>query len=182
MGHYGMSCQYWKPPLRYMHAGDNQYLVGVGDWWWDNSDTCGQCLIVKNGNRTVNLVIADYCPECSPKQLDINQYASAALSPRERPQNFRNLTVYKGDCVWETRQPRIFLDQGSSMYNWYMIPLYFPRPALSVEVLGQKAYHDNYGRWVIGFKNVYPRAGYIHTVFIKFSDSVTYALPHIFTG
>ena len=78
---FNLACQYWQPPkLTYMNSGLNKYVTGVGVKLWDSSEACGQCLEVINGNKSVIVVIADYCPPpCTPMQLDLNPYASAAL-------------------------------------------------------------------------------------------------------
>lgn len=158
---YPMSCQYWQPPaLTYMNSGFNRFVVGVGGKLWKGSETCGQCLEIKSQYRVILVVIADYCPPpCTPMQLDLNPMASAALSvSKTQPRNHYNLTARKVDCHWGIEMS-FYLDKGSSVYNWYMIPLYIKRPLKSVKVLGQYAYHDLYGRWVIGFKKKFPLLG-----------------------
>jgi hypothetical protein len=161
MGMYGMSCQYWQPPkLTYMHPGFNPYLTGAGSWWWRNSSACGQCLEVKRGDAAVILVIADYCPECTPKQLDMNNYASEILNNNNRARNYLDLKVRRVSCDWGGAAINVnryyYLDKGSSIFNWYVIPLYLERPLTSLRVYDTDAYHDKYGRWVLAFKKYKP--------------------------
>lgn len=156
MGHFGMACQYWQPPaLTYLHPGESVYLTGVGSYWWRDSRECGRCLLVNSGAKYVSLVVSDYCPECSPRQLDINDNAVRLLSSKGQLQNFQKLTVMKVKCHWQDK-PYFYLDKGSSVYNWYLIPLNFPQPLVRVTVLEQEAQHDKYGRWAIGFKGKFP--------------------------
>lgn len=145
MGKYGMSCQYWKADLKYMSSGHSRYLTGVGQWWWDESRACGQCLLI---NDRVLVVIADYCPNCSPKQLDLNDQASASLNTRERPMNYNHLRVRKVACDWR-HKAGVWKDVGSDRRVWYLIPLYLPQPLKSLKVGNTQAYHDKYGRWVV---------------------------------
>jgi len=156
---FPMSCQYWQPPqLMYMSSGDNPLVVGVGKALWDSSKTCGQCLEVMNGNKSIVVVIADYCPPpCTPMQLDLNPKASAKLNLQKNlPVNHANLLARKVPCNWG-RDMVLYLDKGSSVYNWYIIPLYISKPLKSLQVLGHDAYHDNYGRWVVAFKTKFPK-------------------------
>lgn len=129
--------------------------------------SCGQCLEVSRANRSVVIVVADYCPECSPKQLDINDMASSKLSTRNRPENYVDLQVKKVVCNWHAKR-QYYLDKGSSVYNWYIIPLFLERPLKSLSVLNQSAIHDKYGRWVIGFRDKFPNFGNVE---VKACDS-----------
>ena len=57
------ACQYWQPPnLNYMNSQYSKYITGVGSALWESSKSCGQCLEVKNNDKTVIVVIGDYCP------------------------------------------------------------------------------------------------------------------------
>lgn len=154
MGHFGMSCQYWKEGLRYMHPGESIILTGVGKYWWDDSKECGRCLLVRFKDRWSSVVIADYCPECTPRQLDLNEYSTRWLLGGQLT-NLPVLSVAKFKCVWKGK-PMLVLDEGSSVYTWYIIPLNFPEPLKGIQVLNQSANHDKFGRWVIAFKVKFP--------------------------
>lgn len=174
MGHFGMSCQYWQPKygLEYMHPGLNEYLTGVGRWWWDGSKECGRCLLI---NKTVVVAIADYCPECTPRQLDLNDKASKKLSRRNRPENYRDLHVKIVDCKWKGKVAGVWLDKGSNVYNWYVIPLYLRQPLARVRVGFINAVHDRYGRWVVSFKR--GEGGRRWSVVGWYEDGVMVKLP-----
>lgn len=155
------ACQYWQPPyLLYMNSGYNEYVTGVGVNLWEGSKACGQCLQVVNGVKSINVVIADYCPPpCTPHQLDLNPIASQALNLKfSKPSNYIGLKVRKVKCNW-LPELTFYLDKGSSVYNWYMIPLFQVEPLKSVTVLGHVGVHDLYGRWVIAFKTKFPTCG-----------------------
>ena len=159
----GNSCQYWQPPkLEYMNSKTSKLITGVGSRLWKGSTECGRCLELED---KVKVIIGDYCPPpCTPMQLDLNQYSSSLLNPKEfKPKNYKVLRARKILCEWG-REEEIYLDKGSSVYNWYMIPLYVKKPFKSLKVLGQEAYHDLYGRWVIGFKKVYPQLNMTYMV------------------
>ena len=171
---FPVSCQYWQPPkLAYMNSGFNRYVVGVGKNLWRQSQSCGQCLEVTNQLKTIIVVIADYCPPpCTPMQLDLNQEASAALNPhRSQPRNHFDLQVRLVECQWP-QNLTFHLDKGSSVYNWYMIPLYVKQPLKSVMVRGQQATHDLYGRWVIGFKHKFPVCNKSIEVMVNYNEKV----------
>lgn len=166
MGHYGMSCQYWRvPEMRFMHPGLNQYLTGVGSWWWRESSSCGQCIKVTEPetDRSVVLVIGDYCPECTPRQLDMNDWASRKLNDRNKALNYQKLFVERVECDWP-RGVEFKLHRDSSKWHWYIIPVFLREPLISLKCRGQAAYHDKYGRWVIEFKKDLPRYGESYTV------------------
>ncbi len=155
------ACQYWQPPkLKYMNSAYNPHVVGVGKGLWRSSEACGQCLEVKNQYKVVRVVVADYCPPpCTPKQLDLNPKASAELNLHHTsPRNHFDLQVREVDCDWG-HDLTFYLDKGSSVYNWYMIPLFLKTPLKTVMVLGHVATHDLYGRWVIAFKRMFPKCG-----------------------
>lgn len=149
MGRYGMSCQFWQPGLlEYLHP-THPLITGVGSWWWEESRQCHQCLKLTNklNNLSTTVMIADYCPECTPRQLDLNDRASAKLSSRKRPENYYNLSAKLIPC--SPKFPtQLFLDKGSSNFNWYIIPLHISTPFLNMSTQDKKAYHDRYGRWV----------------------------------
>lgn len=156
MGHYGMSCQYWQPPrLKYMHPGLNRYLTGVGSWWWKDSYVCGQCLEIRRFSKNVVVVVGDYCPECTPMQLDLIDIASRKLSFHNKPENYDDIKVRKVSCDWPHKR-QYYLDKGSSVYNWYIIPLFLERPLISLRAMNHSGYHDKYGRWVVAFKTLFP--------------------------
>ncbi len=156
--YWGMSCQYWMPPsLLYMAPTENIYVTGVGKGLWADSKECGRCLLVKYGNRSQIVVVADYCPACSNMQLDLSQEASAYLT-KGKVRNFAatELSVQKVGCNWG-KQAKLYLHKDSSVYVWYIIPLFFSFPPRSINVLGVDAEHDKYGRFVVSFKGVKPK-------------------------
>jgi hypothetical protein len=149
-----------------MNSGFNQYVVGVGKTLWRGSTACGQCLQVMNQDKLIEVVIADYCPPpCTPKQLDLNPAASAALNPhKSMPKNYYDLKVRKVQCHWKHNMT-FHLDKGSSVYNWYLIPLYIQKPLENVVVLKHNAVHDLYGRWVVSFKTQFPKCNSVIPIF-----------------
>lgn len=167
MGHYGMSCQYWRPPeMQFMHPGLNHYLTGVGKWWWLDSRSCGQCLKVTEPQRNISviLVVADYCPECTPRQLDMNDMASKNLNAKIKPTNHQKLYVQRIVCDW-SRQVEFRLHRDSSRWHWYIIPVFLKQPLISLESRERTAVHDKYGRWVIEFKTNLPEFNRPYSVY-----------------
>ncbi|NBU81858.1 MAG: hypothetical protein EBS55_09445 [Flavobacteriaceae bacterium] len=138
-----------------MNSQQSKVITGVGSGLWDKSKSCGQCLEIEN--KSV-VIIGDYCPPpCTPYQLDLNQYTSSILNPKEfKPKNYINLRARRILCEW-SREPELYLDKGSSEYNWYIIPLYVKQPFKSLTLFEQEAYHDLYGRWVFSFKKKFPK-------------------------
>jgi hypothetical protein len=153
MGQYGMSCQFWDPPaVKYIHPGLNQYLTGVGRYWWRNSTTCGKCLDIKNtrnGKRTT-VIVGDFCPECSPRQLDIVDLASAKLSSHDKPENYGSwLDITEVECNWlPEEEPKLIPHKHTSPWHWYLIPTFLKQPLQNISISNTKGYHDNFGRWV----------------------------------
>lgn len=159
--YWGMSCQYWDPKagLRYMAPTENPYVTGVGSALWQDSVTCGQCLEIRYKKVNVTVVIADYCPPpCSAHQLDLAPETSAKLASSKHPRNFgaKELKVRRVKCNWG-RKPELYLHKHYSEYVWYIIPLFFVEPPKTLWVLGVKATHDKYGRFVVSFKNKKPQ-------------------------
>ncbi|KAI3649809.1 hypothetical protein MP228_005441 [Amoeboaphelidium protococcarum] len=176
MGGLDGSCMYWKNKrLNFVDPGYNPYLIGVGAALWHGSKSCGQCYLIQNPttNRSVTVMITDYCPECSRHQLDMNAAASAFLSggpsyldipyhPRGGPRNYNSLLTWPVECDWKGQRVGYFFDNGSSRFNWYII-LYFlkvPLKDVRVEsVMGNGTTisvgitsHDKYGRWVVQWR------------------------------
>ena len=149
-----MSCQFWQPGvLEYLHPTHPQ-VIGVGEWWWKESRQCHQCLLLSNNlnNHTTKVLIADYCPECTPRQLDLNDKASAKLSSKNRPENYYNLTAREIPCQTINSVPLLFRDKGSSIYHWYLIPLNIKHPLKNITLPDKNsAEHDKYGRWILHF-------------------------------
>lgn len=141
------SCQYQK--AGYMHSLDSEYLVGVGLKLWKNSTLCGQCLLLRHGNYTHVGIIGDFCPDCSPLQLDLNPHLSAKLNGGKK-RNIMNLSIALVPCHWQPQsvRPSIFVYNSSSPWVLYLTILHAKNVAKTVSVNGIKAYHDNFGRWV----------------------------------
>lgn len=91
------SCQYQE--AKYMDSLTSPHIVGVGSWWWQHSLSCGQCLLIRTDKKEAIGVIGDYCPGCSPRQLDLNPTLSASLSLKHKPQNYQVLHVAKVPCI-----------------------------------------------------------------------------------
>ncbi|KAI3648574.1 hypothetical protein MP228_006428 [Amoeboaphelidium protococcarum] len=196
MGMHDGSCMYWKNGrLGFVHPGFNEYLVGVGSGFWDNSNSCGQCLLVYNpkNRRSVVSVITDYCPACARFQLDIHVAASAFLAGgyphnsvpyKGGPENFEHLQVKRVECDWKGEKLSYFFDTGSNRFNWYVIISFLTVPAQKIVAENQKTRekitgkHDKYGRWVFSWKSGKGGAGnyniWIHTRNTKVVKDVIY--------
>lgn len=147
----GMSCQFYQPPnLNYIDAETNVFVVGVSRHLFRRSLQCHQCILI---NETVLGIIADYCPKCTPYQLDLNPFQSKELNSKEgqrRPRNyeFKELRFRRVDCAFGTF-PKFYFDKGSSRKYLYLIPLFVKKPLHSVETSdGARVMHDTFGRWV----------------------------------
>lgn len=148
------ACQY--NVSHFMHSGTNPHIVGVGSWWWDGSKVCGQCLRIMNvhNGKEVTGVVGDYCPECSPRQLDLSQSLSMRLNDGKKPSNCDTLLVAKVDCDWYPKpQPvQYFLYPGSDNWQLYVAFMLDAQPAQAVTVNGSRGVHDLYGRWYVPLK------------------------------
>jgi hypothetical protein len=169
--YWGMSCQYWDPDsgMKYMAPTENPYVTGVGSALWKGSWSCGQCLLVSYKNRSKVVVITDYCPPpCSPNQLDLDPETSAYLANSKTPRNYkhRELTVRKVGCKWG-KKPWLYLHKDSSIYVWYIIPLFFETPPFELSVLNIKASHDLYGRFVVSFSKTKPRCNTTYKILVN---------------
>ena len=165
MGQYGMSCQFYQPPeIQYMHPGLNPYVAGVGRHWWANSKSCGQCIKITNthNNKSGLAIIADYCPECTPRQLDLGDKVSRKLSSHDKPENYGAwLKVENVECDWQpAQQPTFAVHKDSSAWHWYVIPQFLSAPLKSITIENQQASHDNYGRWVWAWRAPKPAKTY----------------------
>lgn len=128
----------------------NPYVVGVGSWWWKHSLACGQCILIENGNRRSWGIVADYCPECTPRQLDVSPQISRQLSPTGITQNYPTLNVSLAQCRYIPSHPlRYQFYDGSSDWVWYLGVQYTSEPILALKINDQPAQHDGYGRWVV---------------------------------
>lgn len=142
------SCQFMG--ARYMDSLSSPHIVGVGKWWWLDSLACGQCIAIRAGNLTVMGVIGDYCPGCTPRQLDLNKRLSAKLSPRGKPQNFQTLSVGLADCRYVPAQPlTLHLHRDSNPWVMYVQVLFATQPAVAIRFGAVDAWRDKYGRWVV---------------------------------
>jgi hypothetical protein len=168
------TCQLWqRRRVNLFDPGWNEYLVGVGKYFWRNGRSCSQCIHVSNPKtkRQLILVITDFCPACSDHQLDINAAASAFLaggSPENSrpynggPENFDSLRVSRAECYWQRRSLMYYFSLGTTRFHWYVTIAFLTEPLSYVAVKrpGDSRLHpmtnDGFGRWVIEWNPVAP--------------------------
>lgn len=182
MGDTQGSCQFWqKNYLNFIDSGWNPYIIGVGRGLWDDSKNCGKCALIKNPKTGFSIVsiITDFCPECSPKQIDIQLAGSAFLASgnslnskpyKGGPENYDNLELKFVECDFSSHKLEYYFDTGSSEFHWYLIVMYNSLPFDDIDVIGLKngkdsfrgdtKGHDKFGRWVIEFKGTAFRGEY----------------------
>lgn len=152
------SCQYKS--ARYMDSLTSPYIIGVGAWWWRKSVACGQCLLLRAGNRVAVGVVGDYCPPpCTPRQLDLNPALSKALSPTNRTQNYATLEVAYVPCGYKPNvDPYLHMHRDSNPWVMYIQVLFTKHPVLEFSFGGVPGYHDAFGRWVLEMHDLQWRA------------------------
>jgi hypothetical protein len=173
MGNTQGSCQFWqKNYLNFVDSGWNPYIIGVGRALWDDSKNCGKCALIKNPKTGFSIIsiITDFCPGCTPRQIDIQLAGSAFLASgnslnsnpyRGGPENYNNLLLEFVECDFSSHKLEYYFDTGSSAFHWYLIIMYNTIPIDDINVIGLKdgkesfrgniQGHDKFGRWVVEF-------------------------------